>query len=111
MHLSGRTPKAIKPCLPGAPVGRLACGEGSVPTEGVTVEVERRVPWHQRPVPTLLVAVVLLAACAGFAVLWLRDNWMFARPAGLVSGALGIYLLTGGIIAVRSRTRRGRTDE
>ncbi len=75
------------------------------------VGVERPVPWHQRPIPTLLVAVVMLAACAGFAVLWLRDSWGFARPAGLVSGALGIYLLAGGIIAIRSRTRKERGNE
>jgi hypothetical protein len=79
--------------------------------EGVAVDVERRVRWHQRPIPTLVVAVVLLAACAGFAVLWLQDGWVLARPAGLVSGALGIYLLVGGIIAVRSRDRKGGTDE
>jgi hypothetical protein len=76
-------------------------------TEGVTVEVERRAPWHQRLIPTLVVAVFLLVACAGFAVLWLRDSWELARSAGLVCGALGIYLLASGIIAVRNRTRKG----
>lgn len=59
----------------------------------------------------MLVALALLGACAGFAVLWLRGSWVFARPAGLVSGALGIYLLTAGIIAIRSRTRKEGADE
>jgi hypothetical protein len=58
-----------------------------------------------------MVAVVLLVGCAGFAVLWLRDGSVFARAAGLVSGALGIYLLAGGIIAVRSQRRKGRLHE
>lgn len=79
-----------------------------MPTERRTVEGEQRVHWHQRPIPTLLVAVGLLAACAAFAVLWLRDGWGLARPAGMVTGAVGIYLLVGGISAALSRTRKGR---
>ena len=82
-----------------------------MPTKGVAVGVEQRGSWHQRPIPTLVVGVVLLVACAGCAVLWLRDSWVLARPAGLLSGASGIYLLTGGIIAVRDRTRKERGDE
>jgi hypothetical protein len=77
----------------------------------VTVGDEERIPWHQRPILTMVVGVVLMAACASFAVLWLQDGWGFARPAGLVSGALGIYLLAGGIFAVRSRTRKEPADE
>ena len=75
------------------------------------MEVGQQVPWHQRPLPTLVVGTVLVVACAGFAVLWLQDSWGFARPAGLVCGALGIYLLVGGISAVRSRIRKERGDE
>jgi hypothetical protein len=35
--------------------------------------------------------------CAGFAALWFTSSFILARPLGLLTGSLGIYLLYGGI--------------
>jgi hypothetical protein len=53
--------------------------------------------WVQRPGPAIAVGIVLLLVCAGFAALWFTSDFIFARPFGLLTGSVGIWLLYGGL--------------
>jgi hypothetical protein len=57
--------------------------------------------WVQRPGPAIAVGIVLLLVCAGFAALWFTSDFIFARPFGLLTGSVGIYLLYGGLQGLR----------
>jgi ABC-type transport system involved in cytochrome c biogenesis permease subunit len=54
--------------------------------------------WVQRPGPAIAVGIVLLAVCAGFAALWFTSDFLLARPLGLLTGSVGLYLVYGGLM-------------
>jgi hypothetical protein len=71
------------------------------------MNVQGAAPWYRRPVPTLLAGIALLAVCAVCAVLWISESQPAARPAGLVTGATGIFLVYGAVTSLReSRSAR-----
>lgn len=64
--------------------------------------------WHERPGPTIALGIGLLVVCALCAWAWLGDGTAIARPAGLVTGGAGIYLLVGGIMSWRDHDPGGQ---
>jgi hypothetical protein len=64
-----------------------------------------RPAWHERPGPTIAVGFGLLVVCGLCAWAGLADDTAIARPAGLVTGGAGIYLLVGGILSWRDDHR------
>lgn len=59
--------------------------------------------WNERPATVLAVAVALLVVCAGFAYLWFFTDFLLARPLGLLSGSVGIYLMYGAVAGLREQ--------
>ena len=53
--------------------------------------------WISRPGPAIAVGLALLVVCAGFAALRFTSSFILARPLGLLTGSIGIYLLYGGL--------------
>jgi hypothetical protein len=67
------------------------------------MDIDSTNSWMQRPGPAIAVGIALLVVCAGFAALWFTSDFVFARPVGLLTGSVGIYLLYGGIQGLRER--------
>ena len=61
-------------------------------------------PWYRKPGPSIAVGIALLVVCAGFAALWFTSDFLFARPFGLLSGSLGIYLVYGGVMGLKEES-------
>jgi hypothetical protein len=61
------------------------------------MDINRTESWISRPGPAIAVGLALLVVCAGFAALWFTSDFLLARPLGLLSGSVGIYLVYGGL--------------
>ena len=61
------------------------------------MDIDNTDSWVQRPGPAIAVGIALLVVCAGFAALWFTSDFLFARPFGLLTGSVGIWLLYGGL--------------
>ena len=68
------------------------------------MDVDAPVPWYQRPGPTILAGIVLLAVCGVIAAAWLGGGPDALRPFGGITGAAGIYLTVTGVISFRERS-------
>lgn len=65
------------------------------------MDLNQTEPWIRRPGPSIAAGVGLLAMCAGFAFLWFTTDVLLARPLGLLTGSVGIYLVYGGVVGLK----------
>ena len=63
--------------------------------------------WLERPALVLLAGVALLGVCGVCVYFWVADSAGWARAAGGLSGAAGIYLTVGGVLGIV----QGRNDD
>ena len=74
---------------------------GPPPWSRGAMDIDSTDSWVQRPGPAIAVGIALLVVCAGFAALWFTSDLLLARPAGLLTGSAGLYLLYGGLVGRR----------
>lgn len=77
------------------------------PWSPTDMDIDQTETFLRRPGPSLAAGIALLVVCAGFAALWFTSDFIFARPFGLLTGSVGIYLAYGGITGLKEQRDDG----